>query len=186
MTQNVASQQQLLRLKASGACTYGAVKFPHCSLLLVCALQQSAGFPEVDTDTFLDWNSSFTTSDNSTHLRSTGVYATSTQATHAAGSQLQHADSLTPLSTHTHLQQPSTASSALSVSAAARSSSINGVVSQGANSVSNPQAADSAGESVSMSPMGLQIPKLAPLDVPPDMPSGVSIATARVSAELPF
>lgn len=144
---------------------------------VVCTLlQHSAGFPEVDADIFLDWSSQSLAPDTEPEpeacsLPSTLPCCVPVSAAHAIDlpEQQQADSSLTwPSATVTSWHQLTPDSVCTNSDATQLDSSRFG------SSQACPQAP-------TMAPPSLQMPKLAPMDIPPEMPSGPSIATARVS-----
>ena len=144
---------------------------------VVCILlQQSAGFPEVDADIFLDWSSQSLAPDTEPEPEARSLPSTlpcrscaPVSAAHAIKVQeQQQADSsLWPSATVTSWQQLTPDSVCTNSDATQLDSSRSGT------SQACPQAP-------TMAPPSLHMPKLAPMDIPPEMPSGPSIATARV------
>ncbi len=118
--------------------------------LLSCLLQQSAGFPEIEADTFLDWNSQASAEAPADHTLS-------------AGGPPPDADSASHLITQDHTQQQQCAGSLIWESAGLAPCLKLPVLVNPA-----PCSSNSGG-----------VPRL-----PPDMPSGPSIATARVKHPL--
>ena len=119
-------------------------------LLLSCLLQQSAGFPEIEADTFLDWNSQAAGEAPADHALSPGDPPSDTKA-------VSHSN------TQDYVQEQQCAGSLIWESAGLAPRLKLPVLVNPAHSSSN----------------GVGV-----LSLPPDMPTGPSIATARVKHPL--
>lgn len=131
-------------------------------------MQHSAGFPETDADILLDWSTHPTAADTQQAISLQGVTAHPGASDAAFVPELQQSDSGQAWGSGTiNLQQQSHAGSLRNKTELAG---------QVLSFHCEPQLSPSV-----MAPCMSQMPKLAPLDMPPEMPFGPSIATARVS-----